>query len=986
MKSGRKIWSIPIAALALVLMLAGALVVTSIVQAQATGTKTVTGGGTVYHDAASLTAGDTGSPLASISIQEGDAAAVPDATPPTPAINGLNLRAEGPPVVTAEGISGFDLAGTDKDYFSIIGDTADPPNGEVRVKDPESLTYIQDHTKKAIFNVDVLVYVDRDIATDSGRGFRPEGSTPDSPSGDDTDAEDKADDRDEVNRVSVRIHAIKWDDSEDGLLFATIPAEANPGDRVLGPNGEMKVVTVYGLPARAKLTVSDPAGYDAIADGHEIYLNFADTYDPVAASTDRTFAATIETAVAHITGNTDDDEAGRVDDVALSDVDAVIDQFAPLDFDRATAGLTPDPMDKGTADNPYSFSVRNNAEASTQIGVISIGGARASEAGANNEEVIDVIVTGNSMFTAEPRKVALAYTQVIVRVAGDLSDAMGPHTFTLTINGRASLGRTAVATVKVNVTASNSEPEVSGTDADGKLVIAVTESSKTSTDLVDIMTGPQDNRVATVIHDLAGNVEDDTPDSALRYELVGKFLPFMMSGSKLVISTGETGGLLANVEKDPAVKDDVLTTTVDETKAAVYRRQGTDEGVLVDENNQYSDVTYTFAVRVSDPANTVEIPVTLTVDVNEPTTAKLTGLPTGVTVEDVAVDDDGDVATDAKVMKTYKFSTTVTERDVPLVVLDLRTLVNDSDVGDSIDFDDVEGEGAQKLVVYGDRPSHFVTGRRRPSADIHASVTDDGCPYGYVAVHAVCGGHIRQLGEQYCYAEGPDTNLRLELTITEEPPAPITSNFVSIEVEENSTDCSQTGIASGCSVAGVVAGAVSYSIESGVDGGDTDYEVDASTGEITVKVAPNFEDGKSPAFLVNAKNDLDELAGLISVRVAITDEPEAPTLTAITGVPWVYETAQIGDHVVEKPADQDGPAATDLAISISASDPDAGATITYSISEGKPPFAVHASTGALTVSGALDTEAAGSHTFKVKATDEGGLSDEMEITVDGVEL
>ena len=91
-KHRRKIWSIPIAALALVLMLAGALVVTSIVQAQATGTKTVTGGGTVYHDAAALTAGDSGTSLATISIPEGDAPAVPDATPPTPAINGLNLR------------------------------------------------------------------------------------------------------------------------------------------------------------------------------------------------------------------------------------------------------------------------------------------------------------------------------------------------------------------------------------------------------------------------------------------------------------------------------------------------------------------------------------------------------------------------------------------------------------------------------------------------------------------------------------------------------------------------------------------------------------------------------------------------------------------------------------------------------------------------------------------------------------------------------
>ena len=127
-------------------------------------------------------------------------------------------------------------------------------------------------------------------------------------------------------------------------------------------------------------------------------------------------------------------------------------------------------------------------------------------------------------------------------------------------------------------------------------------------------------------------------------------------------------------------------------------------------------------------------------------------------------------------------------------------------------------------------------------------------------------------------------------------------------------------------------------------------------------------------------NGADGLAGLISVRVSITDVNEDPALAAIAGVPWVYETAQINDPVVEKPAAQDGPAATDKAISISANDPE-GATLTYTISKGKPPFAVNASTGALTVSGALDKEAAGSHTFTVKAADPAGNSDEMEITV-----
>ena len=228
-------------------------------------------------------------------------------------------------------------------------------------------------------------------------------------------------------------------------------------------------------------------------------------------------------------------------------------------------------------------------------------------------------------------------------------------------------------------------------------------------------------------------------------------------------------------------------------------------------------------------------------------------------------------------------------------------------------------------------------------------------------------------------ADTDDQTLSIEISITEQQPAPITSSFVGITVAENSTDCSQDGVASGCSLAGVVDDATSFSIESGVDGGNTDYAV-ADDGTITVLNAPNYEDGLDPAFLVNATG-ADGLAGLISVRVSVTDVNEDPALAAIAGVPWVYETAQIGDAVVEKPADQDGPAATDQPINISANDPE-GATLTYSISsKGKVPIAVDSSTGALTVSGALDKESAGSHTFTVKAADPAGNSDEMEITV-----
>ena len=348
-----------------------------------------------------------------------------------------------------------------------------------------------------------------------------------------------------------------------------------------------------------------------------------------------------------------------------------------------------------------------------------------------------------------------------------------------------------------------------------------------------------------------------------------------------------------------------------------------------------TDVDYDFQVKVSDgiTANDRYIAATVTVDANSPVAL----------VGDAA---DG----------TLTIPVTVNAADnMPQELVDLQTLVSDDD-GDPVEFD------------VSNNPSHIVHNVDDKLLLTYLPTEPQEAPtVSNITVSAVDGYND----------DGADATIVVTVSVTVEPRPAITSNFVGISVAENSTECS-----SDCSLAGVVQGATSYSIESGADGGDTNYAVDSSTGAITVLNAPNFEDELNPAFLVNANDDAGDLAGLISVRVTVTDVNEAPVLADFAGgTPWVYETAQVGDAVVLKPADQDGPADTDEDINISATDEDQGATITYSISEGKPPFAVDASSGALTVNGALDKEVAEYHTFTVRATDEDGLYDEMEVTV-----
>ena len=339
------------------------------------------------------------------------------------------------------------------------------------------------------------------------------------------------------------------------------------------------------------------------------------------------------------------------------------------------------------------------------------------------------------------------------------------------------------------------------------------------------------------------------------------------------------------------------------------------------------DVTYTFQVMVSDgiTANNQYISATVVVDANASTALA------------------GDALAGNGVVT---ISRSVPEKDVPLVLVALASLVDDAD-GDTLTY---TVTGNPSHVVYEDSTDELLLTYLPPSADPGPSTS--------TITVAVSDG--------FNDPTTADQTVTINLSVTELQPPPVTSKFVGVTVAENSTDCT------GCSLAGVVDGAVSYSIESGVDGGDTDYAV-SSDGMVSVVNAPDYEDGLNPAFLVNADNADGELAGLISVRVTVTDVDEDPMLDAMSGTAWVYETAQMGDAVMTGSGDDAA------AVSVSASDPE-GRAITYGMS-GKAPFAVNSSTGAITVSGALDTEKATSHTFTVSAMDPAGNSDSMSITV-----
>ncbi|MCE2426397.1 MAG: hypothetical protein J4F45_15115, partial [Pseudomonadales bacterium] len=137
-----------------------------------------------------------------------------------------------------------------------------------------------------------------------------------------------------------------------------------------------------------------------IENGNEVYLKYASPLDAPDAASDRT-------ATTNITVTIDPDGTGAAPAVTLAVAVAVVELFEELTLVTipATPSATVPLVSDGSADNPYAFQLRSNSAVNSQVGVIGIDGARAeSAADAGDEEIIDVISSDSSLFSAMPRK------------------------------------------------------------------------------------------------------------------------------------------------------------------------------------------------------------------------------------------------------------------------------------------------------------------------------------------------------------------------------------------------------------------------------------------------------------------------------------------------------------------------------------------------------------------------------------------------------
>ncbi len=892
MKSRRKIWSIPIA-LVMVLALAAMVGLYGIVQAQSSGDRIISVDGTdlegneytEYVAASAITDAVTG-------ITDGDAdggtvviAAVDipdnegtddDDTPKDETSDGLNTTADpqATPPTTVEAVVGYSLSGADAGYFFI-----NQSDGQVRVKDATSLAYIQNVANKGVFNFDVNIYVDTDTATD----------------GADADENDVPNnDKDEVNTLAVTLHALKLDTATFNYA-ATINDVADTPLMGLTSEGAgySKGIGVVGAPSAAVVTAAigtgsgevvtevddvDVTWIKHVVDGTTGAIELADNENTIV---DITGTVTVDPDGVPATGEPAN-EAG----IPLA-FEGSVKVFDELLYNAAVADnpntvLADDP----DYDAPHEFSVQSNADMGTVIGEVGLAGAfpnlSPGDADTLDEsEVIDIIVTGTSAFSARARVNGTnneAEAAVIMVATDGLSAGM--HEFSITANGRLSSTRTVAANVKVSVTASNPEPE-SAYDADNPLVLEGFESDMGAANLI------ADDADLDV--DFGDYVSDDTADSGLTYSISDE-RAFELDGSKLV----PVGDILASTLKGGTGEDedDAATTTVDET-VPVYERD--DGGVLTDTSDEYSDITYEFDITISDAANTITIPVELTLVVNDPVS---------VSAETVA---------DGEYVSTDPFGG---------LIVDVGALINN-------------GEETGDEVTYGWSVSDIAPFQINEDGEI--KITFPGRTYAtdqvWIATVTI-NDDFENSSEVLNDAVDPaasfdpkryEDDATVVVTITAVEGDPPEREHVEVTIMENHTLGSEVAnLKTHADLAGKFPGAEDYSVVGG-DGEDKFSILDEATGVVTLNSDADIDvDG------VDANGDPKDSSYLLSVSVTGANNVDLGEISLVIDIMGVNENPVFAEASSARGVDENAQSGSDVGAVIVATDPD-GDDISFSV-------------------------------------------------------
>ncbi|MFM7073406.1 MAG: cadherin domain-containing protein, partial [Planctomycetota bacterium] len=160
---------------------------------------------------------------------------------------------------------------------------------------------------------------------------------------------------------------------------------------------------------------------------------------------------------------------------------------------------------------------------------------------------------------------------------------------------------------------------------------------------------------------------------------------------------------------------------------------------------------------------------------------------------------------------------------------------------------------------------------------------------------------------------------------------------------------------------------VTYSLD---DDGGGRFAINASTGVVTVLGIVDREPGPTCSITIRATSQDGSFSTLV-VTIAIGDANEFP-ISAIS------DTNSAADAV-----DENSPIGTTVGITAFASDPDATTnSVTYSLTDDAGgQFAIHATTGVVTVNGVIDSELGATRSITIRAMSADGSSSTRTFTI-----
>ena len=551
------------------------------------------------------------------------------------------------------------------------------------------------------------------------------------------------------------------------------------------------------------------------------------------------------------------------------------------------------------------------------------------------QEEVSGIIGNNPRFRVNNATRSIEYTG-----NGDL-DAGAVYTLRLTASGDTGLAnRYVVGYVQVTVADVDSKP--TGPNTASYTIAEKNKDNDPADGLIDA--GEDGVRVA----DLDGLVSDEetaieyknpvdgsVPDSAAPFEIRDKTELYIKSNFNI-------GDITPAMVDDPATAEEEDEEDADPPDGSTCTDADAPDGC--------GDIQYVFKLTASDgvASNDKTLTITVTIDVNQQVAAVAAAdLPSGVTYNATT--------------KTYEVTLTdpITRGDRRVDVFDLDTILTGiTDEGDVVTYTlsernlaDIENQ--RSMVRLNDVPA--------PAGD--ATELE-------LTFTATIDDNFNTTTDADDDDEA-DAELKIQITVQVDEPAPQEYPTVDISIDEDVAVDTVVELPA----AAVIDGAANYTLAGGSAGWDTNFDVDETSGAITVKLVQDHETQDNYSLTIQVKDADDNVLGNITARIAIVDVNEAPKFATASSTADVFETAQVGDKFVVT----DSSPAVDLT-PVTATDEDAGDTITYSIQAGTQ-FAVNASTAELTVASVpLQAEGALPIDIVVTATDAAGLTATHTVT------